>query len=386
MIQSLINRNDFIRKANEDNLAELRVIKIVRSRDVVIQCTWHLFDQITTKRFVLFHQNMTAERYIDTRQCYNCLGFQHYSSECRNRGIRGKTCAKCGEEGHAYDRCVNRKIECCNCTRVPGLPSNHWATSNECPKVKQAIDEYLRRTLRYPKDMPEDFFIKPRQLPNRLSKRKEGAEIIINSPTKKTKRSYDNLDGNAVKAKLYTRIDRDSDNGTMSNSFVTSMETCENRQQDTGTDEINTNMNDSGTSSTTNADNPANKEGLSNINDSNVSLSSTEISDTYNDAQTPSQILSNENKDTNNMHSFSSIKDNEGNEIKILDGRLQKANAMELIKMNNTILYKDEFDRQYIIEENYRVYLDDQITKEDMINQELSLEKMELIEKLMNPQ
>lgn len=391
VIKSLVNRNEFIKKAVEDNRAELRVIKILRSRDVVLQCTWNLYDQMLTKKLIIFHQSIIAEKYIDTHQCYNCLGFQHYSSECKTRGTRGKTCAKCGEVGHAYDKCTNRKIECCNCVKTPGSPVNHWATSIDCPRVQQANTEYLRRTIRYPKDMPESFFIKNRQLPNRMSKRKDEAEPT-NSPIKKTKRSYDDLDGSAVKVKTYTKINHGLNISTTTNPVENSMEVCDNQQQQSNVTKKdssinkghNTTMNDSGTASASNiiTNNPTNIQGLSNANISNVSLNSSDISDAYNDAQTPSQVLNNDD----NMQNFCSIRDSEGNEIKVLNGRIQKMNAIELIKKNNAILYKDEFDRQFIVEENYRVYLDDQITREDITSQELSPEKVELIEKIMNPQ
>lgn len=76
-------------------------------------------------------------RYI--RRCYNCLGFNHIASECRNK----ETCGKCGEENHKKNDCTSTEEKCSNCIITNKklnlkVDINHNVWSAVCPIYKKA--------------------------------------------------------------------------------------------------------------------------------------------------------------------------------------------------------------------------------------------------------
>lgn len=76
---------------------------------------------------------------IDVRRCYKCCGYQHRSSQCKNR----LSCLKCGGE-HLMKDCSARNSVCVNCkTAVEKLNVKldifHPAYSFTCPVYKRKV-------------------------------------------------------------------------------------------------------------------------------------------------------------------------------------------------------------------------------------------------------
>ena len=70
--------------------------------------------------------NVKVRPYVpNPRRCFNCQGYGHAKSKCKNRTV----CAKCGQEGHEYEACTNDP-HCLHCR------GSHSASSKECPKYK----------------------------------------------------------------------------------------------------------------------------------------------------------------------------------------------------------------------------------------------------------
>lgn len=77
---------------------------------------------------------------IYVRRCYNCYGFNHNASECRNKTV----CSQCSSDNHLSKDCKSVEKKCINCVSTNKslnmrLESDHEAWSNECPVYKRKL-------------------------------------------------------------------------------------------------------------------------------------------------------------------------------------------------------------------------------------------------------
>ena len=100
------------------------------------------------------------------RRCFNCMGFQHSSKNCR---IEKATCVNCGQEAH--DSPCNRPACCKNCGE------NHPASSKDCFHYKVATEIVILQTrekisFREAKNKALQYIAKPeKQYSNAVRKR-----------------------------------------------------------------------------------------------------------------------------------------------------------------------------------------------------------------------
>lgn len=82
--------------------------------------------------------------YINIRRCFNCAGYNHLASFCKNR----KACTKCAEE-HTLTECQNEDVKCRNCIianeRVNlGLDIYHPSWSQDCETYKRKVNAKMK--------------------------------------------------------------------------------------------------------------------------------------------------------------------------------------------------------------------------------------------------
>lgn len=151
----LISRNEWLKKSLGDKIDRLRVLNRM-GRSTVIQLPKRQHDELLQKRRIKMDwQTATVSEYIDTKQCYKCLGFGHLNGRCSNNRWRMR-CAKCGEDNHRARECKATKARCLNC---PEGNNEHWATGNNCPLIIRAKKEYYKRIVDYEID-PEWYEVK----------------------------------------------------------------------------------------------------------------------------------------------------------------------------------------------------------------------------------
>lgn len=83
--------------------------------------------------------------YISIRKCYNCWGFKHIASKCKNE----VACAKCGQN-HDTKECKSEEVKCVNCVRSNKLyglkyDGNHDCRDTVCPVYLKQIEIEKKR-------------------------------------------------------------------------------------------------------------------------------------------------------------------------------------------------------------------------------------------------
>lgn len=87
---------------------------------------------------------------VHVKRCYNCMGFNHNASECRNEAACGKCAGK-----HKTIECDNEARKCINCVRANdrikstghsnfSLDVEHTAWSNKCEAFKRKVEHCKR--------------------------------------------------------------------------------------------------------------------------------------------------------------------------------------------------------------------------------------------------
>lgn len=75
---------------------------------------------------------------LEVVRCFNCCGFHHISSRCKNRAV----CPRCAGE-HLLKDCKSQILKCVNCFNVnkllPEVAFDHAAWDHACPSYKKKL-------------------------------------------------------------------------------------------------------------------------------------------------------------------------------------------------------------------------------------------------------
>lgn len=86
--------------------------------------------------------------YVNVKRCYNCCGYNHIASKCKNK----RACLKCGGE-HLLKDCISDANECVNCKIAiqkfkVNIETNHPVWSRDCAVYKRKL-ESERKKIQY---------------------------------------------------------------------------------------------------------------------------------------------------------------------------------------------------------------------------------------------
>lgn len=116
----------------------------------VLQVSGGTFNKIMTTQKLKFGWSIC--KVVDNiyiRRCYNCYGFNHNASECRNRPV----CSRCGSEHHKLRECNQNTESCINCLCANDklkskLEVHHNVWSNECSVYQHKL-QISKRSINY---------------------------------------------------------------------------------------------------------------------------------------------------------------------------------------------------------------------------------------------
>lgn len=142
----LVKQNSFIQ--HDKLLLKIKVVKKMKSRFMAIVET----DPITHNRILdkgklsVGWSMCRVFDYVAVLKCYNCWGYNHKASECKN----GKKCLKCASSAHSVDQCVDEEWKCANCVDANAslelkLDTRHSPLSMECPCLQRKVELQKRR-------------------------------------------------------------------------------------------------------------------------------------------------------------------------------------------------------------------------------------------------
>jgi hypothetical protein len=103
--------------------------------NIVLQMEGFAFNKVMDAgRLLLGWNSCKVVDNIYIRRCFKCLGYNHNSAECRNKGV----CGQCGSEDHEKKDCTSQEIKCGNCLKTNArlkmhLNTDHNIWSTECP-------------------------------------------------------------------------------------------------------------------------------------------------------------------------------------------------------------------------------------------------------------
>lgn len=87
-----------------------------------------------------------VREYFKVRRCFNCQGYNHKASDCKNK----LACIKCGGE-HDVMNCNSSEKKCTNCTKLNaslGMDNDcsHSANDKECSVFNRQIKVRKEKT------------------------------------------------------------------------------------------------------------------------------------------------------------------------------------------------------------------------------------------------
>jgi hypothetical protein len=109
--------------------------------NIIVEVDKVAYDSIMKTRKVKYEwQILLAVDSIHIHRCFNCNGFGHNASDCKNH----LSCAKCAGQHKSID-CVSTVKKCVNCIKANEkynlkININHVAWSNECTIYKRRLE------------------------------------------------------------------------------------------------------------------------------------------------------------------------------------------------------------------------------------------------------
>lgn len=151
LIETLKNKNPCIANA-ELKVVKREEVKIKGRRDenacnLIIEVNAEVHKEIMkTKKLRHVWEIVRVVDNIHVRRCYQCLGYNHNSSDCLNEIACGKCAGK-----HKSDVCTSSTEKCINCIRANermkrtghtkfSLDVNHNAWSHKCESFKRKVE------------------------------------------------------------------------------------------------------------------------------------------------------------------------------------------------------------------------------------------------------
>lgn len=126
----------------QNNITGEAKVKYIRqnrngSKTIICECTPNAFHQIINlKKICLGWERYMVYEDLSVPRCYNCQGYFHKKSECKNKIV----CPICSDE-HEERMCPNQKKMCKNCELSNQKYNTNYATDHqnnslECPVLK----------------------------------------------------------------------------------------------------------------------------------------------------------------------------------------------------------------------------------------------------------
>lgn len=146
--QLIKSQNKYIDDDDEIRITYIKKTKTIGSI-IFAECSPNLFNKIMdNKKLYIGWERCPAYEDISVPQCFNCSGFYHKNTNCKNKTI----CAFCGGE-HSKSECQKRIKKCSNCENAnqkykTEYPVNHEADSKECPSYKYHL-QILKNKIDY---------------------------------------------------------------------------------------------------------------------------------------------------------------------------------------------------------------------------------------------
>lgn len=147
IVAELKRQNEWITDTDE-----IEVKKIIERKkdkngnvDIILEVNIECFDNMMTAGKVKLGWKMcNVVHHVHITCCYNCCGFSHISTGCKNN-------LACGKYGlaHKTSHCKRKKVECVNCKSISEklkikLDCDHYAFSHKCPTLLKKIDRFAR--------------------------------------------------------------------------------------------------------------------------------------------------------------------------------------------------------------------------------------------------
>lgn len=146
--QCIIKQNSFIR--NDSDL-KIKVVKKTKSGFMaILEVDAELFRSIMDHGKLKIKWNICKVfECLDILRCYQCLGFNHKSVDCRSVKGNVQVCAACGGD-HKERDCKSKEMRCINCVRANEklglkLDINHKAFDRECTVLMKQLERRRER-------------------------------------------------------------------------------------------------------------------------------------------------------------------------------------------------------------------------------------------------
>ena len=150
IVPAILAKNERVKKLVDDGLA----LNLVFSR-VKDDCKLAVLKMAPEIRNVIINQEsylyLGRARYrvhdrVWVTRCYHCQGYNHLAGSCRLKDQPPK-CACCAGE-HESRNCTRRNFpKCVNCHALDdNSPSNHYASSADCPLIKAQKKRIIENT------------------------------------------------------------------------------------------------------------------------------------------------------------------------------------------------------------------------------------------------
>lgn len=150
IVPAMLAKNERIKKLVDDGFALSLVFSRVKDdrKMVVLKMAPEIRDVIINQEGYIYlgrGRYRVHDRVWVTR-CYHCQGYNHLASNCRLKD-QPPRCSFCAGE-HESRSCTQRNSpKCVNCNALSdGAPSDHYASSAECPLIKAQKKRIIENT------------------------------------------------------------------------------------------------------------------------------------------------------------------------------------------------------------------------------------------------